>query len=93
MKVVRQLAKNLEPSSVSFWIRRPYVICLVLQTYIAPDTQMQAVEGIGVSKVCWPDRFSAFDGKRRALGRAKLDAAKKLCGVEDVFVKESGVES
>ena len=87
-KSVRELARSLPLVSVRYLIRRPYVICFALYGYQVTETDSEFMEGVGISKVCWPDRFNVGKGKVIALGRAKLDIAKKLYGETDVFVEE-----
>ncbi|MCK9597568.1 MAG: hypothetical protein M0R06_00930 [Sphaerochaeta sp.] len=68
----RQIVDKVQVYSVTAYVRRPYVV--VVMEGAVND---YATVGIGISKVCWPDRWNEKKGLRIAEGRAKLDIARQ----------------
>ena len=79
MKRVKELVAKVRVIHESVYIRRPYVIVI-----LEANLDEEAYGGVGIAKVCWPDRWSDRKGIIIARGRAMVDIARQADAEEMV---------
>jgi len=57
--------------------RRPYTVAFMTAT-----VNGETYDGVGVTKVCWPDWWSSTKGKNIAIGKAEKHIAKQALGLD-----------